>query len=126
MKFMPFFYFLSDFKFIFRLIFLLKSRKRGGFFIFYSTDPAEADLAQASWQGARDHRTDATWRKGHVAGPQVAHATLKQRTGRGHVAGGHACPRVHMDSRVGRHVAARGSAGEGPIGLWALIRSLGR
>ena len=28
-----------------------------------------------------------------MTGPQVAHARRRRRTGRGHVAGGHACPR---------------------------------
>ena len=39
---------------------------------------------------------------------QVAH------TEREHVAGGHACPRVHADARVGRQVAAEGRHMEGP------------
>ena len=41
----------------------------------------------------------------------MAHARCRRHTGRGHVAGGHACPRVHTDARVGRHVA------EG-VGIW--------
>ena len=41
----------------------------------------------------------------------VAHARRMWRTGRRHVAGGHACPRVHVDARVGRHVA-------GAVGSW--------
>ena len=47
----------------------------------------------------------AMWHLGHVVEPRVAHARRRRRTGRGHVAGGHACPWVHADARVGRHVA---------------------
>ena len=46
-------------------------------------------------RGARDH----------VAEPSVAHAGRKRRTGRGHVAGGHASTRVYVGARVGCHVA---------------------
>ena len=48
---------------------------------------------------------DATRLFGHVAGPMVAHARRRRHTRHGHVAGGHACPRVHADTPVGRHVA---------------------
>ena len=58
-------------------------------------------------RGALDHRTDATRRWSHVAEPWVAHARRRRRTGRGHVAGGHATTRVHVGARVGRHVAGR-------------------
>ena len=68
----------------------------------------------ASWCGTLDHRSDATRLCGHVAGPRVAHARRRRRTGRRHVAGGHACPRVHADARVGRHVAGEGRHMEGP------------
>ena len=82
--------------------------KRG---VFYSTDPAEADVVhtswrgtRASWRGARDQHADSTQHWGHVAGPRVAHAT---RRWRGHVAGGHAGPRrcpwgAPRGRRVGR------------------------
>ena len=36
-----------------------------------------------------------------MAGPWVANARRRWRTGRGHVARGHACPRVHVAERVG-------------------------
>ena len=43
-----------------------------------------------------------------VAEPRVAHVRRRRRIGRGLMAGGHSCPRVHADARVGRHVAGEG------------------
>ena len=39
------------------------------------------------------------------------------RTGRGHVAGGHAVHAVHADAREGRHVVDGGLAVGGPTGI---------
>ena len=36
-----------------------------------------------------------------MAEPRVAHERRRRRTGRGHMAGGRACPGVHADARVG-------------------------
>ena len=55
----------------------------------------------------RDHRADATWHRGHVAAPQVAH---RART-RGKRP--HRSTRVHADARVGCHVVG-GRCMEGP------------
>ena len=51
-----------------------------------------------------------------MAEPRVAHAGRRWRTGRGHAAGGHATPQVHVGARVGHHVAGR-LAGGGPTGI---------
>ena len=67
-------------------------------------------------RGARDHRTGATRRCGHVAEPWVAHAGRRRRTRRNHVAGG---PRVHAGPR-GRPCGAprgRGLVDGGPTGI---------
>ena len=67
-----------------------------------------ADMARdhrTSWRGARDHHVDATQDWGHVAGPRVARARHRWRTGRGHVAGGHACPRGSTRQMEGPRVS---------------------
>ena len=48
----------------------------------------------------------------------MPYAKRKWRTRRGHVAGGHSCPRVHADARVGRHVAKR-------VGIWRPYGTVG-
>ena len=63
----------------------------------------------------QDHRANVSRHKGHLAGPLVAHARRRWRTGRGHVGGDHACPRVHADARVVRHVVER-------VGIWRAHR----
>ena len=101
---MPFsaFYFL--FKCIFKGFSLLKSRKRE---ILLAGD----DVASVPrWRADVARRTTAQVRRGDEAtwqgrGWPTRGAGGAQR--RGHVAGGHACPRVHADARVGRHVAGR-------------------
>ena len=52
-----------------------------------------------------------------MAKPRVARAGRRWRTRRGEVAGGHAVHAVHADAREGRHVADRGLAVGGPMGI---------
>ena len=70
-EFLKFMSFFSDFYLIFINIFFTKIAKRGYL-------PVGADVASGTGgeltRGAREHRADATWHWGHVAGPRVAHA----------------------------------------------------
>ena len=59
---------------------------------------------------------DATRLLGHVAGPRVAHAG---RTERGHVAGGHACPRRSTWAPMGGATWQVRSTDGGPTGIVA-------
>ena len=43
--------------------------------------------------------------------PRAANMRHRRHIGRRHVAGGHVCPRVHSNARVGHHVARR-------VGIW--------
>ena len=104
----PFSHFYLIFKLISISIFSIKNRKKG--YLPVGGDVASGPSDELT-RGVQDHRADATRPWGHVAGPRVAHARRRWRTGRGHVAGGHACPRVHANARVGRHVAGR-------VGRW--------
>ena len=65
----------------------------------------------ASGTTARIRRgTEATWQG------RVAHARRRWRTGRGHVAGGHACPRESTPTPVWGATWQGGSAFGGPMG----------
>ena len=116
----PFSDFYLIFKLIFRLIFPIKIAKKRGVFYFIPQTPwrltwcKPAEEAR-SWRGARDCRTDATWRWGHVAGPLVAHARRRRCTGHRHVAGGHTYPHGPRGRPCGAP-HGRGMADGGPTG----------